>query len=82
MRSALHYVIDDYDEYLGSVEQSHYEELNYNEVIDFNQLESDTTLDLTWMNKEDVFQLRSSEQYLALEKIIVNLEKHGATLRK
>ena len=32
MRSALHYVIDDYDEYLGSVEQSHYEELNYNEV--------------------------------------------------
>ena len=77
MRSALHYVIDDYDEYLGSVEQSHYEELNYNEVIDFNQLESDATLDLTWMNKEDVFQLRSSEQYLALEKIIVNIDNLG-----
>lgn len=77
MRSALYYVIDDYDEYLGSVEQSHYEELNYNEVIDFNQSEFDSTLDLTWMNTEDVFQLRSSEQYLALDEIIVNIDNLG-----
>ncbi len=77
MRSALYYVVDDYDEYIGSIEQSHYEELDYNEVIDFNQPVEETILDLTWMDREDVFQLRSSEQYLSLEEIIVNIDNLG-----
>ena len=77
MRSELLYVIDSYDEYLASVEQSHYEELNYNKVIDFNQPVEETILDLTWMDREDVFQLRSSEQYLSLEEIIVNIDNLG-----
>lgn len=74
MRSAVSYVVDDYDELIDSVEQSHYEDLNYNEVIDFNKSEPDTTLDLTWMKKEDVFQLRNSEQYLTLNEIVANID--------
>lgn len=77
MRSALNYVVDACDPYLGSVELSHYEKLNYNEVIDFNQPVEETFLDLTWMNKEDVFKLRKSEQYLSLEEISVNIDNLG-----
>lgn len=77
MRSALHYVIDAYDEYLASVEQSHYEELDYNEVIDFSKSENETTLDLTWMKKEDVFEFRDSEQYRTINTISVNIDNLG-----
>ena len=64
MRSALYYVIDAYDEYLGSVEQSHYDDLGYYEVANFNLPDTVDTLDLIWMKKDAIFSLEANDQFL------------------
>ncbi len=76
-KSALQYVVDDYDPYLGSVEQSHYDDLGYYEVTNFDFEKSPTELDLTWMKKEDTFVLDKSAQYMTLESIKTNIDNIG-----
>lgn len=77
LRSALQYVIDDYDEYIGSVEQSHYDDLGYYEVINFNLLDNAEVLDLSWMRKRDVFHLENNNQFQHISEIIVNIDNIG-----
>ena len=83
LEQAMEYIIDDYDEYLGSVELSHYEALNYYNVTDYKPLDATTmdTLDLTWVSSNDVIDLsylsfqEEEKQYLAyVSKIIVNID--------
>lgn len=86
LKNALKYVIDDYDEYLGSVELSHYERLNYNEVTDFNYRKIANnkipdTLDLTWMKPKDIFKLDDSYQYRTITRVIANVDNlYGSCL--
>ena len=47
LETAWKRVVDDYDEYLGSVEHDHYELLGYNEVFDCEPYTS--KLDFSWM---------------------------------
>ena len=86
LKNALKYVIDDYDEYLGSVELSHYERLDYNEVTDFNYRKIATnkipdTLDLTWMKPKDIFKLDDNYQYRTITRVIANVDNlYGSCL--
>lgn len=77
MRSALYYVIDAYDEYLGSVEQSHYDDLGYYEVANFNLPDTVDTLDLIWMKKDDIFSLEANDQFQSIREIQVNIDNLG-----
>ena len=78
IRNALRYVIDDYDDYLGSVELSHYEKLSYNEVADFNFPEGTEELDFTWMNPDDVVDLNiRNEQLMFIRRIKMNIDNVG-----
>lgn len=77
LKSALSYVVDDYDEYLGSVEQSHYEDLGYYEVKNFNVPTGVDTLDLTWMDSDDIFDLDENEQIPFIRNLIVNIDNLG-----
>lgn len=76
MTNALRYVIDAYDEYLGSVEASHYEKLHYNKVIHFNLPEDAVSLDLTWMDSDDVFEFSkvTDEQYSGIKEVKTNID--------
>lgn len=67
LRRATEYVIDDYDQYLGSVELSHYEDLGYDIVTGYSGDVS--TIDLTWVKKEDVIELKTNEN---LERVFIN----------
>ena len=73
MRSALAYKVDQYDCALNSVELSHYEDLGYNELVDFDLMGS-KTLDLSWMRPNDVFLIDRNEQYSSVENIYLNVE--------
>ncbi len=77
MKSALNYVIDDYDAYLGSVELSHYEDLGYFKVVDFQLLQDSDVLDLTWMKKDDIFILPNNVQYGFLGEVKTNIDNLG-----
>ena len=77
LKSALYYVVDDYDEYLGSVEQSHYEDLGYFEVKNFDAPTGTDTLDLSWMDYNDVFQFDDNEQMPFIRNIISNIDNLG-----
>lgn len=77
LKSALYYVVDDYDEYLESVEQSHYEDLGYYELTNFNLLDGTTEMDLSWMDSEDVIQLDDNEQIPTIRRMIVNADNLG-----
>lgn len=73
-KSALKYVVDDVDEYLQSVEQSHYEDLGYFKVTNFSFLEPTDILDLTWMKKNDIFCIDDSDQYHEIHEIHANVD--------
>ena len=75
-KTALRYVIDAYDDYLCSVEDSHYDELGYYEITNFSfdGEEVPEELDLTWMRKKDVFVLDDSGQYRLLTSIRANVD--------
>lgn len=73
MRTALAYKVDHYDSYLNSVELSHYEDLGYYEIVDFD-LQGSKTLDLSWMRPNDVFLIEKNEQYSSVENIYLNVE--------
>ncbi len=77
MRSALKYVIDDYDEYISSVEVSHFEDLGYYEVINFDLPIDVSTLDLTWMRTDDVFRLEDNNQLQFIKEIQVRIDNLG-----
>lgn len=72
MRSALAYVVDHYDDALNSVELSHYEDLGYNEIVDFKV--SNCMLDLTWLKKDDVFLIEKNNQYSDVENVCLNID--------
>lgn len=72
--SAMQYVVDAYDDYLGSVELSHYESLGYSEVKRYNMNFPSNTLDLTWMDKEDIFDFEKSDSHAYIENINVNID--------
>ena len=74
--TALQYVVDDYAEYLGSVEQSYYGQLDYYEVIDFAETESDT-LDLRWMKPTDTFDLKTNEYNKGIKRLLANIDNLG-----
>lgn len=77
LTSAQQYIIDDYDEYLGNVELSHYEELGYNIVRAFDILEVDENfdqLDFSWMDNEDIIQLEKSPLNKNIKRINVNVD--------
>ena len=77
MRNALLYMIDSYDDAISSVELSHYEKLDYNEVVNFDLPETADTLDLTWMDENDSFVLDKSEQIYKIDEIIANIDNIG-----
>ena len=74
LRRALQYVIDDYDDAIGSIEQSHYEKLGYYKVGTFDFEESPEELDLTWMDPNDSFDLDESEQYKTVKTIKAKID--------
>lgn len=74
IKSALKYVIDSYDYYLNSVEQSHYEELGYNIVKNYNIDDEKEVLDLTWMSKNDIFDFKKNKDHKRIKQINVNID--------
>lgn len=74
MTSALEYVVDEYDETLNSIEISHYEELGYNIVRNYNSESIIERLDLTWMNKDDIFTFYENEEHSYIREIHVNID--------
>lgn len=77
LRDSLSYVVDSYDENIASIELSHYENNGYKEVVNFNTESDESTLDLTWMNENDVFTLQLNEQYPSIKEIKVNIDNLG-----
>ena len=77
LRSALNYVVDDYDEYLGSVEQSHYEEAGFNIVYNYNQFEESNELDFTWMHNNDIFRIVENDQNKRIRTVKTNIDNLG-----
>lgn len=74
---ALGYVIDDYDEAIGSVELSHYESLGYRIVKAVDVLACDENLDLldfTWMNSDDTIELEKSPLNQMIKRININID--------
>lgn len=76
-KRSLQYIIDDYDEYLESVELSHYEDLGYYKITNYNSPQQSEILDLTWMRKEDVFDFEKSTQHQFIKQIDVNIDNLG-----
>ena len=76
-RTALNYVVDDYDEYLGSIEQSHYEEAGFNIIYNYNQFEESNELDFTWMHKNDIFKIARNDQNKRIRKVKSNIDNLG-----
>jgi len=76
IKEAYEYVVDDYDPYIASVEQSHHESLGYSTVRKFEYLGEGTidTLDLTWMRKQDCFKLEYNEQYENITIVKANID--------
>lgn len=74
LKSALRYVIDAYDEYLCSVEQSHYDTLDYSVVKNYNYPTILTTLDLTWMDKNDIFNFDKNEENIFVKYVKANID--------
>lgn len=74
VKSSLKYVVDSFDEYLNSIEQSHYEELDYNIVENYNIDDENEVLDLTWMNKKDVFDFKKNNKHKDIRQINVNID--------
>ena len=79
LRDALARIVDSYDEYIGSVEQSHHEKLDYHEVTNYNLAPETDTLDLTWMEPEDVFTFYSSPQHAHVKQMEVNVDNIGSS---
>ena len=73
-RTALRYIVDDYDEYLGSIEQSHYEEAGFNVIYNYNQFEESNELDFTWMHKNDIFKIERNDQNKRIRKVKSNID--------
>lgn len=59
LQDATKYVVDDYDEVIGSVELSHYENLGYKNIIGYE--EDVDSIDLTWMSPFDSISLKVNE---------------------
>lgn len=79
LKDALATVIDDYDEYINSIEQSHHEKLDYREVTNYKLAPEADTLDLTWMEPEDVFTFYSSPQHAQVKQMEVNIDNIGSS---
>lgn len=77
LKSALQYLVDEYDENLSSVEASHYEDLGYYEIKNFASSHPIEVLDLTWMKKEDVFNFDQNAQCQFVRQINVNIDNLG-----
>lgn len=71
LETAWKRVVDDYDEYLGSVELDHYELLGYNIAFGYEP-SSVTKLDFSWMKREDVISVLSCNLDSTVQKIILN----------
>jgi len=56
LETAWRRVVDDYDEYLGSVELDHIELSGYNTVIDYREYPNKS--DFTWLPEEDTIFLK------------------------
>lgn len=74
---ATRYVVDDYDDVLGSVELSHHEDLGYYKIRKLSSPYPLDVLDLTWMDKEDIFNFESNPQYQSIKQIHVNIDNLG-----
>ena len=48
--------------------------ISYNMVINFNFPEAIETLDLTWMNPEDVFCLSKNDAFKNIKELIINID--------
>ena len=71
-KSALQFMIDDMDQ--GMIEESHYEECGYYELTNFILNNNVDTLDLTFMRKNDIFDLDFNQQIPNIKTMIVNLD--------
>lgn len=68
------YVIDEYDEYLQSIEQSHYEDNTYKILINYGEsAENSQVLDLTWMKEEDIIRINPNSINPDIKEIRVNI---------
>ncbi len=76
LKDAQAYIIDEYDEYLGSVELSHYEELGYENVVNYSPLnyaDYIDALDLTWMEPDASFCFEGNKHNKSIKQISVNI---------
>ena len=80
LRDAQKYVVDDYDEELGSVELSHYEKAGYENVVDYYPKNDIEILNLTWMNPKDSFRLEENKRNQFIRQIIVNIDNLKSSL--
>lgn len=72
--SEVEYCVVDAYSYDGSVELSHHESAGYSNLENFNLSDSTTTLDLTWMNSVDTFDLYHIKQQEYIEELKVNID--------
>ena len=69
----MEYIIDDYDPYIESVEQSHYEPSDYRYVDDYNILDDTDTLDFTWLSPIDFVDIKYHSDYEQIKNIRMNI---------
>ena len=73
LQDATKYVVDDYDEFTGSVELSHYEGLGYKNIIGYE--EDVDGIDLTWMSPFDSIDLMANENLKSISLSSENLNE-------
>ncbi len=79
LKQIMHYVVDAYG-YDGSVDLAHCENGNYYEVCDYIPLDENVeTLDLTWMDSDDIVDFSSyrGEHHKLVKSIDINIDNMG-----
>ena len=75
LEEAVKHVVNDYDPYLGTVEDDEYESLNYYIVTDYLPLTTDIeTLDLSWMDKNDVINIKNNGLNQEIQRLNINID--------
>lgn len=72
LREETYIVVDAYDPYLCSVEDSHRESLGYYGLVDVEHFTDDKELNLTWMDRKDKINLRLSSNNVSDIKVNVD----------
>ncbi len=81
LKQIMHYVVDAYG-YGGSIELSHYERGNYYEVCDYIPLDENVeSLDLTWMDSDDIVNFDSyrGEHHKLVKSVDINIDNMGCS---